>query len=43
MMIWLIKMIVEIITAVKNRGGDGNNNNNNNIFSRNIISYYLYK
>jgi hypothetical protein len=36
-------MIVEIITAVKNRGGDGNNNNNNNIFSRNIISYYLYK
>jgi hypothetical protein len=42
-MIWLIKMIEEIITAVKNRGGDGNNNNNNNIFSRNIISYYLYK
>jgi hypothetical protein len=42
-MIWLIKMIVEIITAVKNREGDGNNNNNNNIFSRNIISYYLYK
>lgn len=36
-------MIEEIITAVKNRGGDGNNNNNNNIFSRNIISYYLYK
>jgi hypothetical protein len=36
-------MIVEIVTAVKNRGGDGNNNNNNNIFSRNIISYYLYK
>lgn len=35
-------MIVEIVTAVKNRGGDGNNNNNN-IFSRNIISYYLYK
>jgi len=42
MIIWLIKMIVEIVTAVKNRGGDGNNNNNN-IFSRNIISYYLYK
>jgi hypothetical protein len=35
-------MIIEIVTAVKNRGGDGNNNNNN-IFSRNIISYYLYK
>lgn len=35
-------MIIEIVTAVKTRGGDGNNNNNN-IFSRNIISYYLYK